>query len=86
MMADVTNELMYETLKRMHARFDKVDTALQEVKVELNSMRGTIVSIQSDIHNIYGILGRHDDRLDRIEKRLELRELAEAQARYDPEP
>ena len=86
MMADVTNELMYETLKRMHARFDKVDTALQEVKVELNSLRGTIVSIQSDIHNIYGILGRHDDRLDRIEKRLELRELAEAQARYDPEP
>ena len=85
-MAEVTNELMYETLKRMHARFDKVDTALQEVKVELNSMRGTIVSIQSDIHNIYGILGRHDDRLDRIEKRLELRELAEAQARYDPEP
>ena len=86
MMADVTNKLMYETLKRMHARFDKVDTALQEVKVELNSLRGTIVSIQSDIHNIYGILGRHDDRLDRIEKRLELRELAEAQARYDPEP
>ena len=85
-MAEATNELMYETLKRMHARFDKVDTALQEVKVELNSMRGTIVSIQSDIHNIYGILGRHDDRLDRIEKRLELRELAEAQARYDPEP
>ena len=85
-MAEVTNELMYETLKRMHARFDKVDTALQEVKVELNSLRGTIVSIQSDIHNIYGILGRHDDRLDRIEKRLELRELAEAQARYDPEP
>ena len=85
-MAEVTNELRYETLKRMHARFDKVDTALQEVKVELNSLRGTIVSIQSDIHNIYGILGRHDDRLDRIEKRLELRELAEAQARYDPEP
>ena len=26
------------------------------------------------------------DRLDRIEKRLELRELAEAQTRYDPEP
>jgi hypothetical protein len=45
----------------------------------LNVLRGHIVGIQSDIHNIYGILARHEERLDRIDRRLELRELAEAQ-------
>ncbi|UWU15884.1 hypothetical protein [Rhizobium sullae] len=34
----------------------------------------------------YGVLARHEDRLERIENRLELRELAEAQARFEPHP
>jgi hypothetical protein len=42
-----------------------------------------MIAIQSDIHNIYGVLGRHDERLDRIERRLELRELAEPQRPFD---
>ncbi|PYE27226.1 hypothetical protein C8J35_101341 [Rhizobium sp. PP-F2F-G38] len=85
-MAEVTNELMYELLKRFHQRFDKLDLSIGELKSEMQSMRGTLVSVQQDIHNIYGVLGRHETRLDRIENRLELRELAEAQARFDPHP
>ncbi|OQP88085.1 hypothetical protein BTR14_01020 [Rhizobium rhizosphaerae] len=85
-MANVTNELMYELLKRMNQRFDRVDQAVGELKNEMQSMRGTLISIHQDIHNIYGILGRHESRLDRIENRLELRELAEAQARFEPHP
>ena len=81
-MPEVTNELMYELLKKMNGRFDKVDTAIREVKAELGSIRGTMVSMQADLHNIYGVLARHDERLDRIENRLELRELAEAQAQF----
>ncbi|MET0358850.1 MAG: hypothetical protein ABW055_05380 [Pararhizobium sp.] len=85
-MAEVTNELMYELLKRFHQRFDKLDLSIGELKSEMQSMRGTLVSVQQDIHNIYGVLGRHETRLDRIENRLELRELAEAQARFEPHP
>ncbi|PYE44661.1 hypothetical protein DFI02_10296 [Rhizobium sp. PP-F2F-G20b] len=85
-MAEVTNEPMYELLKRFHQRFDKLDLSIGELKSEMQSMRGTLVSVQQDIHNIYGVLGRHETRLDRIENRLELRELAEAQARFDPHP
>ncbi|OLP53907.1 hypothetical protein BJF92_04825 [Rhizobium rhizosphaerae] len=85
-MANVTNELMYELLKRMNQRFDRVDQAVGELKNEMQSMRGTLISIHQDIHNIYGILGRHESRLDRIENHLELRELAEAQARFEPHP
>ena len=85
-MAEVTNELLYELMKEFHQRFDKLEFRLTEVKLELQSMRGTLVSVQHDIHNIYMVLGRHEDRLDRIERRLELRELAEAPASFDPHP
>jgi hypothetical protein len=52
----------------------------------MQSVRGTMVFMHQDIHKIYCIFGRHDERLDRIEKPLELRELAEAQARFEPHP
>ncbi len=79
-MAEITNELMYELLKKMQSDLSAVKLTVGELKVEFNNMCGVMVSMQSDIHNMYGILGRHDERLDRIERRLELRELAEAQA------
>jgi hypothetical protein len=84
-MAEVTNELMYELLTNIQGRLGSVEQGLREVKQELNAVRGVTVSIQSDLHNIYGILARHDERLDRIETRLELRELAEKpQTPYEP--
>jgi archaellum component FlaC len=83
-MTEVTNELMFELLKQIQARLDAIEHGIREVKQELNSVRVHILGMQNDIHNIYGILGRHDERLDRIERRLELRELAEAQTPFDP--
>lgn len=56
------------------------------MKQELNVIRGHLTAIQTDSNNIYGILGRHDRRFDRIERRLELRELAEAQHPFEPHP
>lgn len=81
-MTDPTQELIHEMLRRIHARFDKVDTSIAELKGEMIGFRGSLLAVQSDIHNIYGTLYRQDDRLDRIEKRLDLRELAEAQAKF----
>ncbi|WP_163271344.1 hypothetical protein [Chelativorans alearense] len=84
-MAEATNELMYELLKRMQHDLTELRADVSEVKTELNVIRGHMIGIQTDIHNIYGILSRHDDRLDRIERRLELREMAESpQKPYDP--
>jgi predicted nucleic acid-binding Zn-ribbon protein len=85
-LGEVTNELMYETLKKMHQRFDKLDVAIGEVKSEITAMRGYIYGIQGDVSNIYAKLARHDLQLDRIENRLELRELAEAKARFEHAP
>jgi len=84
-MTEVTNDLMYELMKRMHHDLSELRMDVSEVKKELNVIRGHVIGVQTDIHNIYGILARHDERLERIEHRLELRELAEkSQAPYEP--
>jgi hypothetical protein len=85
-MSEVTSELMYELLKRVHSDIAGLKEGQREIRSELNAMRGTMISMHQDIHNIYGILARHDTRLERIETRLQLRELAEAQSRFEPHP
>lgn len=83
-MAEVTNDLILKILKSLQGDIRLLKDGQSEIKQELISIRGHIISMQSDISNIYGILARHDDRLDRIERRLELRELAETQRPYEP--
>ncbi|SIR00855.1 hypothetical protein SAMN05880590_110104 [Rhizobium sp. RU35A] len=85
-MADVTSELLYELMKRVHAEVADVKQGQRELKAEMNAMRGAMVSLHQDIHNLHSVLARHELRLDRIENRLELRELSEAQARFEPHP
>ena len=82
-MAEITNELMYELLKRMQSDIHALKDGQRDIKSEINAVRGTMVSMQQDIHNIYGILFQHGERLDRIERRLDLRELAEAGVPFD---
>ncbi|MDQ2704183.1 MAG: hypothetical protein M3Y43_03390 [Pseudomonadota bacterium] len=85
-MAEVTNDLMYELLKKIHQRMDRLENGLGEVKHEIVAMRLQALSTQTDINNIYAVTARIDQRLDRIEQRLELRELAEPpQSPYDPQ-
>jgi hypothetical protein len=83
-MTEVTNEPMYELLKNIHQRMDRLENGLGEIKHEIISVRLSLMGTQTDVHNIYGMLARHDERLDRIERRLELRELAESQRPFDP--
>lgn len=83
-MSEVTNELMFELLKRVHHEIGELRQDVSETKRELNVMRGHMVATQNDIHNVYGILARQDERLERIDRRLDLRELAEAQRPYEP--
>ncbi len=59
---------------------------MAEIKAELNAVRGTMIPMHRDIRNICSVLARNGNRLDRIENRLELRELQEAQARFESHP
>ncbi|MDX8527695.1 hypothetical protein RFM68_24655 [Mesorhizobium sp. MSK_1335] len=83
-MAEATSDLMYELLKRVHHELAELRQDFSEQKREMNVLRGHMAATQSDIHNIYGILARQDDRLERIERRLDLRELAENQRPFEP--
>ena len=64
---------------------DKLEAGMGEVKHEIVAMRLQALSTQTDINNIYAVTARMDQRLERIEQRLELRELAETQRPYQPE-
>ena len=83
-MPAATNDLIVEILRSLQQDVRLLRDGQSEIKQELISIRGTMVSMQQDINNIYGILARHEERLDRIERRLELRELAEPQHPFDP--
>lgn len=85
-MAEIAQELLHELLRRFHQRTDKADTAIHDLRNETNSIRMLLLAHQGDISNLYTLLHRIDERLERIEKRLELRELEEAQARFEPHP
>ena len=71
-MVEVSNDLIYEVLKQIQERLGNVDSKVTELKAEMQAFRGHLVSLQQDVHNIYTILDRHDARLDRIERRLQL--------------
>jgi septal ring factor EnvC (AmiA/AmiB activator) len=73
--AEVTAERMYEILKQLQSDVAGVKDAQREGTAALNAMRSHMVALQQDIQNIYTILTRHDARLDRIERRLEIAEV-----------
>ncbi len=73
-MAEVTNELIYEILKKIHEDVAHLRTGQRTVGEELSAVRGHLVAIQKDVHNLYEIGHDNGRRLDRIESRLELRD------------
>ncbi|EAU40737.1 hypothetical protein FP2506_03384 [Fulvimarina pelagi HTCC2506] len=83
-MVEVTNELMTEILKSLQQRISNIELLGVEQAQGMNAIRGYAGSIQADTTNIYGVLSRIDQRLDRIERRLELREMAEPGTPYSP--
>ena len=73
-MAEITNELLYSMLQKVQEEQAAMQHDLREVKGELTAIRGSIYRVHQDIGNIYASQARNEVRLDRIERRLELRE------------
>jgi septation ring formation regulator EzrA len=71
-MTEVSNELIFDVVKQVQQRLDRVDNEVDELKSEMNAFRGHLISLRQDTQNIYAMLGRHDVHLERIERRLEL--------------
>lgn len=71
-MVDITNDLIYEVLKDIQQRVANVEQNTKDNRVG-------IANIRKDIHHVEGHILRHDDeftrmhdRLERIERRLQL--------------
>jgi predicted nucleic acid-binding Zn-ribbon protein len=73
-MAEVSNELIYEVLKKVQGDIGDLKVSVGDVRQELQAIRGHIVAVQQDINNIYVRMALTDTRLDRIEMRLDLTE------------
>ena len=73
-MAEVTNELIFDILKKIQEDLAQIRSGQRSLSEELSAMRGHLVAIQKDIHNLYDIGHDNGKRLDRIEHRLELRD------------
>ena len=81
-MADVTMELMFEVLKSVQARLAQVDGKIDELTQATHALRTSqigirqeITSVFQEISGVHATLVRHEGRLDRVEKRLELSEV-----------
>lgn len=85
-MADQSQELLFEILRKLQSDMSILKDGQRETRQEINSLRNYMHLIQGDLNNLRGTMSQMLDRLDRIENRLELRELAEAQARFEPHP
>ena len=74
-MAEVTNELLYEVLKKtMQARLANIENGVVGAKTEIQAVRGHMHAMQTDIANFYAGQGNIEGHLSRIERRLELTE------------
>jgi septal ring factor EnvC (AmiA/AmiB activator) len=78
-MSEVTAELLFDVLMSVQARLAQVDGKIDELKQEMqasrtsqNGIRQEITSVFQEISGIHATLVRHEGRLDRIERRLEL--------------
>jgi hypothetical protein len=78
-MAEVTPELMFEVLRSMPARLVQIDGKIDELKQEMrasrasqNGIRQEVTGIFQEVAGVHATLVRHEGRLDRIERRLEL--------------
>lgn len=71
-MAEVTNELLHGVLKSMQTPLDPTNLKLEDVRQGVPAVRSRSSGLHQDVCNIHGMLARHDARLDRIERRLDL--------------
>jgi hypothetical protein len=76
---------MFETLRKMQSDISLVRLSLNEVRSEMVGIRSVLHSKNGDILKICAKLALHDGQLYWIKNRLELRELAEVQAKFEYE-
>lgn len=71
-MADVTNELILEHLKCLHADLSDVKRQNGQIRDEIGFLRHDINGIKSELAHFHGRFATVEDRIDRVYTRLDL--------------
>lgn len=71
-MAEVTNELMYETLKAVQLKLFDHDRRFDELATDLRSLKAHMAGFMSNEVNQDATIATLRERIERIERRLEL--------------
>lgn len=74
-MSEITNELIYEVPKAIPRDVSDLKHGQAELNAALVAMRTCLVGLHQDVNNLYASIGRQEDRLARIERRLEISEI-----------
>ena len=74
MRENVTNELLLEHLKSIQAKLTSMDNRLGNLETDVRAIKGHMVSFMQTELAQDSTIAEMQTRLDRIEKRLELRD------------
>ena len=85
-MTDLSQDLMFEILRKIQADISSLKEGQRDIRHDINGLRNHMHVLQGDINSLQSSTTQILYRVDRIENRLVLRELAEAQARFEPHP
>jgi septal ring factor EnvC (AmiA/AmiB activator) len=82
---EANQEFIQELLRRLHQRLDRSDHAIRELRTDNSSIRGQLLAAQGDLNSMRAVIAPLEDRIDQVEKRLELRYFQEmGQTPFDP--
>lgn len=76
-MTEVSQEQLYGMVLDMEQQFRNLSDALGDIKREVKVINGQLAAAERDLSNVCVILSRHDKRLDRIERYLDLNSTAD---------
>lgn len=71
-MSDVTNELLFEVLKRIPTKLDTLEQKIDDLGVRLLAVEQHMSALQISEYRQNSELDRLRSRIERIEKRLDL--------------
>ena len=73
-MSDKVESLMLEQFRRLNARLDRSDLEMLDLKMRASSVDEHLAGIMMSVSGINNRLDRLDERVGRIERRLDLTE------------
>lgn len=73
-MTENIENLILEQLRAIRGDIARVERKVDDLVLRVNSLEQKVGQLHVDLVNIHGRLDHHEQRLARIERRLELRE------------